>query len=73
MMISVVEHECELVVHPSEDPPEVIRVVSEGGMLSVIRASCESHPDYAVVLQDEDTFYRHPWRRPGVRMHWPGA
>ena len=57
MMSSVVEHECELVVHPSEDPPEIIRVVSEGEMLSVIRASCESHPDYAVVLQDGDTFY----------------
>ena len=54
---AVVEHECVLVVHPSEDPPEVIRVVSVGETLSVIRVPCESHPDYAEVLQDEDTSY----------------
>ena len=54
---AVVEDECELVVHPSEDPPEIIRVVSKGETLSVISARCESHPDYAEVLQDEDTSY----------------
>ena len=57
LTIAIVEDECELVVHPSEDPPEIIRVVSKGETLPVINTRCESHPDYAEVLQDEDTSY----------------
>ena len=56
---AVAKHECEMIVHPSEDPPEVIRVVSVGERLSVIRVSSESYPDYAEVVQDDDVSYVH--------------
>ena len=54
---ALVKHECEVIVHPSEDPAEIIRVASVGETLALIRMPCESHPDYAEVLQDEDISY----------------
>lgn len=54
---AVAKHECEVIVHPSEDPPEIIRVISVGETLSVIGTPCESHPNYAEVLQDDDICY----------------
>jgi hypothetical protein len=54
---AVAKHECEVIVHPSEDPPEIIRAISVGETLSVIGIPCESHPNYAEVLQDDDICY----------------
>ena len=54
---AVAKHMCDVIVHPREESPEIIRSVAVGETLSVIRISCESHPNYAEVLQDDDICY----------------
>lgn len=56
---AVADSECEVIVYPGEDPPEVIQEVPQGETLPALRKQGHSYPGFtAVILDDEISYVR---------------
>ena len=57
VQLGVVERDCDVIVYPGDDRPEILRGVSEGDRLSVVSGSVGRYPGYIGVLQDDEIYY----------------
>lgn len=55
--VAVVERDCDVVVYPDEDPPEIICRAVEGDRLRISDGSSEHHSGYAGVILDGEIYY----------------
>ena len=55
---AIVEHDCDVIVYPSENPPEVIRIASSGEELLILSSYFgREMPEYMTILQDGEPAY----------------
>ena len=55
--VATAERECDIVVYPKDDPPEVVCRVSKGDGLAVLETNRVRHSGYVEVVQDGEVYY----------------